>query len=107
MAHGRWKVFFVITLPMISPALVVGLAAGLHPVAGRSGDRQLRLGAGFDHAADGDLLQVRLGVTPEINALATIIVALVTTGIIIAGVFMARQERIRKIDEQMAASSGT
>ena len=48
---------------------------------------------------------VRLGVTPEINALATIIVALVTTGIIVAGVFMARQERIRKQDEQMAAAS--
>ena len=50
---------------------------------------------------------VRLGVSPDINALATIIVALVTTGIIIAGVFMARQEKIRKIDEQMAASSST
>jgi putrescine transport system permease protein len=48
---------------------------------------------------------VRLGVTPEINALATIIVAIVTTGIIAAGVLMARQERIRRIDEQMAAAS--
>ena len=51
--------------------------------------------------------KVRLGVSPDINALATIIVAIVAIGVIIAGVLMARQERIRKIDEQMAASSGT
>jgi putrescine transport system permease protein len=34
-------------------------------------------------------------------------VAIVTTGIIIAGIFMARQERIRQIDEQMAAASNS
>ena len=48
--------------------------------------------------------KVRLGVSPEINALATILVALVAIGTIIAGVLMARQRRLRERDLQMAAA---
>ena len=45
---------------------------------------------------------VRLGVTPEINALATVIIVLVTSGIITAGVIMGRHERRRERDRQLA-----
>jgi putrescine transport system permease protein len=47
--------------------------------------------------------KVRLGVSPDINALATIMVALVTIGVIIAGILMARQEKRRQRDMQLAA----
>jgi putrescine transport system permease protein len=101
------KIFFVITLPIISPAIVSGWL-----LAFTLSLDDLVIASFVSGPASTTLpmvifSSVRLGVTPEINALATIIVALVTTGIIIAGVFMARQERVRKIDEQMAASSGT
>ncbi len=49
--------------------------------------------------------KVRLGVSPDINALATIIVLLVTIGVIAAGIFMARQEKRRQRDMQMAAAA--
>jgi putrescine transport system permease protein len=39
--------------------------------------------------------KVRLGVTPDMNALATIIVGLVGTGVAIAGWFMYRAEKKR------------
>jgi len=38
---------------------------------------------------------VRLGVSPQINALATIIVGIVTVAILIAGYLMHRQEKQR------------
>ena len=48
--------------------------------------------------------QVRLGVTPEINAVCTILIALVTVGVIMASLSMKRQEVRRRRDEQMAAA---
>jgi putrescine transport system permease protein len=38
--------------------------------------------------------KVKLGVTPEINALATIIIGIVTIGVLIAGWIMLRQQRL-------------
>ena len=49
------KTFFVITLPVIAPALVGGWLLAFHPFAGRPGDRQLHHRAGCDHLADADL----------------------------------------------------
>jgi putrescine transport system permease protein len=101
------KIFFVITLPIISPAIVSGWL-----LAFTLSLDDLVIASFVSGPASTTLpmvifSSVRLGVTPEINALATIIVAIVTTGIIIAGIFMARQERIREIDEQMAAASNS
>ena len=48
---------------------------------------------------------VRRGITPEINALATIMVAIVTLFVIAAGVLMTQQERRRLRDAQLAAAS--
>jgi putrescine transport system permease protein len=39
--------------------------------------------------------RVRLGLNPEMNALATLFIALVTVGVIAANVFMQRSERRR------------
>jgi putrescine transport system permease protein len=99
------KIFFVITLPIISPAIVSGWL-----LAFTLSLDDLVIASFVSGPASTTLpmvifSSVRLGVTPEINALATIIVAIVTTGIIAAGVIMARQERIRRIDEQMASAS--
>jgi putrescine transport system permease protein len=39
--------------------------------------------------------KVRLGVSPDINALATIMVAVVAVGIVIGGIAMSRQQKLR------------
>jgi len=53
---------------------------------------------------------VRRGLTPEINALATIMVGIVTVFVVTAGVLMARQERKRELEMraawQAAAAAG-
>ena len=54
-------VFFDVTVPMLLPALVSGLAARVHAVAGRSRDLELRVRAGGDDAADADLRQGAAG----------------------------------------------
>jgi putrescine transport system permease protein len=46
--------------------------------------------------------KVRLGVSPMINALATIIVALVTVAVIVTGYVMNRAEKRRQADVQSA-----
>jgi putrescine transport system permease protein len=46
--------------------------------------------------------KVKLGVTPDINALATLTVLVVGTGVVIAGVILNRAERRRVREERMA-----
>jgi putrescine transport system permease protein len=47
--------------------------------------------------------RARLGLNPSVNAVATIIVALVATGIVVASYLIARAERQRTLD--MAAAN--
>ena len=49
--------------------------------------------------------QVRLGVTPEINAVCTLLIAVVAVGIIIASIANKRREAQRIIDEQAALAA--
>ncbi|NUB14113.1 putrescine ABC transporter permease PotI, partial [Azospirillum brasilense] len=49
---------------------------------------------------------VKFGISPQINALATLMMVVVATGIFIASLVMARQDRQRKRDEQMAVQGG-
>jgi putrescine transport system permease protein len=49
--------------------------------------------------------KVRLGVSPDVNALATIMVLLVTLGIITSAVWMRYQNRRRERDEQLATAA--
>ena len=44
----------------------------------------------------------KLGISPDMNALASLIIVLVGTCVILAGVYMRRAERQRAHDQQMA-----
>jgi putrescine transport system permease protein len=44
--------------------------------------------------------KVRLGVTPDVNALAALIIAIVSLGVLIAGITMRRRERQASQDDQ-------
>ncbi len=47
--------------------------------------------------------RIRLGLRPDINALATIIILVVAIGVLIAGYIMLRQQRQRELDLSMVA----
>lgn len=100
------KVFFVITLPLIAPALVAGwllaFTLSLDDVVVAS----FVSGPGSTTLPMVIFSSVKFGISPQINALATLMVLVVATGIFIASTVMARQERQRKRDEQMAIQNG-
>jgi len=94
-----WKVFLVITLPLIAPALVAGwlLAFTLS-----LDDLVL---ASFTSGPSATTLpmvifsSVRRGVSPQINALATLFLATVTVTVLLAGRLMARRPERPSPDE--------
>ena len=47
--------------------------------------------------------RIRLGLRPDINALATIIILVVAIGVLVAGYIMLRQQRQRELDQRMSA----
>ncbi|QJE73072.1 ABC transporter permease subunit [Aerophototrophica crusticola] len=97
------KVFFVITLPIIAPAIVSGWLLAFTLSLDDLVITSFVSGPGSTTLPQVVFSSVRLGLSPKINALATIVVAIVAVGIIIAGIYNARQERMRQLDEKMAA----
>lgn len=100
------KVFFVITLPIISPALIAGWLLAFTLSLDDVVIANFVSGPGSSTLPMVIFSSVRRGVTPEINALATIIVVVVTIGILAAGIILHRQERQRQHDRQIAESAG-
>jgi putrescine transport system permease protein len=88
-----FKVFMHITLPLIAPAVLAGwllsFALSLDDVVIAS----FLSGPGATTLPILIFSSVRLGITPEINALATIIVMLVSFAVAIAGFCMARKAK--------------
>ncbi len=100
------KVFFVITLPIIAPAIVSGwllaFTLSLDDVVVAS----FVSGPGSTTLPMVIFSSVKFGISPQINALATLMVLVVATGIFIASIVMARQEKQKQRDEQMAVQGG-
>jgi putrescine transport system permease protein len=100
------KVFLLITLPIIAPALLSGWLLAFTLSLDDLVIASFAAGPSTNTLPMMIFSKVRLGVTPEINALATLMVGVVTLFVIAAGVLMARQERIRQRDVQMAQAVG-
>ena len=85
-------VFFRITLPNISPSLMAGwllaFTLSLDDVVLAS----FTTGAGTTTLPMVIFSSIRVGVTPEINALGTIILTIVTIGVIITGIIMNKRK---------------
>lgn len=96
------KVFFVITLPIVAPAIVSGWLLGFTISLDDLVITSFTNGPGTTTLPQVVFSKVRLGLDPKINALATIIVAIVSIGVVLATVHMRRQEAQRQRDEQMA-----
>ena len=106
LGANRLKVFFVITLPIIMPALMSGwllaFTLSLDDVVISS----------FVAGPDSTTLpmkifsSVRLGLNPKINALATLLVAFVSVAAMIGWWISYREEKRRLRDLQMALQNG-
>jgi putrescine transport system permease protein len=90
------KVFFVITLPIIAPALLSGWLLAFTLSLDDLVIASFVSGPGSTTLPMVVFSSVRLGVSPKINALATIIILLVSVGILVAGLLMARMERHKR-----------
>jgi putrescine transport system permease protein len=88
-----WKVFFLVTLPLIWPALAAGWLLAFTLSLDDVVIASFTSGPGSSTLPIVVLSKVRFGVTPEINALASIIIALVSAAVVIAGWLMHRQTR--------------
>ncbi|HEY6642503.1 ABC transporter permease subunit [Povalibacter sp.] len=98
------KIFFLITLPIIAPALISGWLLAFTISLDDLVIASFVSGPGSSTLPMVIFSKVRLGVSPDINALASIMVLLVTIGVVTAGVLMHRQEKRRQRDMQMAAA---
>jgi putrescine transport system permease protein len=99
-----WKVFFLITLPIIAPAIASGWLLAFTLSLDDLVVASFAAGPSTNTLPMMIFSKVRIGVTPEINALATIMVGIVALFVILAGVMMSRQEQARQRDVQAAAA---
>jgi len=99
------KVFFVITLPIILPAIVSGWLLAFTLSWDDLVISSFVSGPGSTTLPMLIFSKVRLGVSPEINALATILVLAVTVVIVGSAIWMQRQERARQREVQMAQAA--
>jgi len=87
------RVFFDITLPLIAPALISGWLLSFTLSLDDLVIASFVSGPGASTLPMVIFSKVRLGVTPEINALATLIVAVVAIGISISWFFMRKKAK--------------
>jgi putrescine transport system permease protein len=98
-------VFFRITLPLILPAIASGWLLAFTLSWDDLVITQFVAGPGSSTLPMVIFSKVRFGVTPDVNALATIMVLVVATGIAISTVWMRyRQKRLER-DLQLAAAA--
>ncbi len=96
------KVFFRITLPLIAPALISGWLLAFTLSWDDLVISQFVAGPGSSTLPMVIFSKVRLGVSPDVNALATLMVLLVATGIAAASAWMRLQSRRRERELQTA-----
>jgi putrescine transport system permease protein len=95
-------VFFRITLPLIMPALISGWLLAFTLSWDDVVIAQFVSGPGSSTLPMEIFSRVRRGVSPDINALASIMVAIVALGVVLSTLYMRREERQRAREEQMA-----
>jgi len=87
------RVFFYITLPIISPALIAGWLLAFTLSMDDLVIANFVSGPGATTLPMMVYSSVRLGVSPQINALAAIIVVVVSIAVLTAAVILQRQAK--------------
>jgi putrescine transport system permease protein len=98
-------VFFRITLPLIIPAVVSGWLLAFTLSWDDLVITQFVAGPGSSTLPMVIFSKVRLGVSPDVNALATLMVLAVACGITASALWMRHQSRRRERDVQLAAAA--
>jgi len=98
-------VFGRITLPLILPAIASGWLLAFTLSWDDLVITQFVAGPGSSTLPMVIFSKVRFGVTPDVNALATIMVLIVATGIALSTVWMRYREKRRERDLQLAAAA--
>jgi putrescine transport system permease protein len=99
------QVLFDVTLPIIAPAIISGWLLAFTLSLDDVVITNFTNGPGSTTLPIYIFSKVRLGVTPDMNALATIIVTVVGVGVALAGLIMHRAEKRRERDVQMAIAA--
>jgi len=93
-----FKTFLSITLPVIAPAVIAGWLLAFTLSLDDLVIASFTTGPGATTLPMRIYSQVRLGVTPEINAISTIMIGIVTVGVITASL-INRQTTLRRVRE--------
>lgn len=99
------RVLFDITLPLISPAMVSGWLLAFTLSLDDVVITAFTTGPGATTLPLVVWSKVKLGVTPDLNALATLIIATVSVCVVLAGLIMYRAEKRRERDIQAAIAA--
>ncbi|MGY8871055.1 MAG: ABC transporter permease subunit [Pseudomonadales bacterium] len=91
--------FFLVTLPLIAPALISGWLLSFTLSLDDLVIASFVSGPGNSTLPMVIFSKVRLGVTPEVNALATIMIAIVAVGVLAAMYQMRRQTKLSSDQE--------
>ena len=97
-----WQVMFDITLPLISPAILSGWLLAFTISLDDVVITAFTTGPGATTLPLLIWSKVRLGVTPDINALATLMVVTVGLGVVVAGIILNRAQNRRLAEERLA-----
>jgi len=96
------QVFRRITLPLIAPALLSGWLLSFTLSWDDVVISQFVAGPGSSTLPMVIFSKVRLGVSPDVNALATLMVLLVAIGVVVSSLFLQRREKRREQEMRMA-----
>ncbi|AOX63537.1 putrescine ABC transporter permease PotI [Stenotrophomonas sp. LM091] len=102
LGASRLKVFFQITLPIIAPALVAGWLLAFTLSLDDVVIASFVAGPNSTTLPMKVFSSVRMGIKPEINALATLMVLAVSIAAVVGWYITARAEKRRQRDMQMA-----
>ena len=97
-----WKVFWRITLPLILPAIVSGWMLAFTLSWDDVVIAQFVSGPSSSTLPMVVFSKVRLGVSPDVNALASIMVTIVALGVVISTLYLRYAERRRMREQQQA-----
>lgn len=96
------RVFFYVILPIIAPSVLSGFLLSFTLSLDDLVISSFTTGAGTTTLPIKIYSMVKLGVTPEINALSTILIGIVAFAVLLFSLFSRHQARQRQRDKQLA-----
>jgi putrescine transport system permease protein len=97
-----FKVLLLVTVPLLAPAILAGFLLAFTLSLDDLVVASFVSGPGATTLPMAVFSAVRLGVSPQVNALATILIAVVAAGVVVAGLVMAPGRRASRSSAKVA-----